>query len=107
MNAFELTVVKFGTSIYLAWLGIMLLMNLGVCLYAMGWYEDYQNSKLNFLFIYLALWISEMGYTSFLVYTFGLLIIWGSIKFEDPLLNLVYIWGLSGIMHHLPNEKGF
>ena len=34
---------------FLLILPIMLLMYLGVCLYALGWYEDYQNSKLNYL----------------------------------------------------------
>ena len=106
MNAFELTVIKFGTSIHLTWLGVILLMNLGVCLYAAGWI-DKLDGKLYYLFIYKERWISEMTYTSFLVFTFCCVIVWGSIKFEDPLLNLVYIWGLIGIKNNLSDEKAF
>ena len=48
-----------------------------------------------------------MGYSSCLVYGLCALIAWGSIKFEDPILNIIYIWFISAIMIHLKNEKGF
>lgn len=94
---FELAVLKYGTSIYFTWLIFLALMNFGMCIYACGWYDTDQNT----------LWISEMGYTSFLVYAFTIIIIWISLKFEDPAMNLVYIWGLSAIINRLTNEKGF
>jgi hypothetical protein len=47
-----------------------------------------------------ALWISEVGYSSFLVYGLSAMIMWGSIKFEDPMLNMIFIWFLSAIMVH-------
>ena len=51
--------------------------------------------------------ISEMGYTSALLYGLCVVVVWGSIKFEDPILNLVYIWFTSAIMANLYDEKAF
>jgi len=48
-----------------------------------------------------------MGYTSCLVYVVCALTVWGSFKFEDPMLSIVFIWFIKAIMIRLKNEKGF
>ena len=66
------------------------------------------NIVVNLLnFKFKAMQISEMGYTSALLYGLCVVVVWGSIKFDDPILNLVYIWFTSAIMANLYDEKAF
>ena len=48
MNLFEMTIVRYAISSYFAWLTLMVLMNLSMCLWALGWHGN-ESSKLNLI----------------------------------------------------------